>query len=600
MKPQSFKIHSLVLGLYLALTLILTYPLALNFSTAIPGDVYDAYKLAWDLWWPTKALLELRSNPFFSDYIFYPLGTTLVFDTIIFVSALLAIPLQSVFGFVATHNILIVLSFVLSAYGTYLLIYHLTSNGYAAFVGGIIFAFCPYKFAHLRAHFHLMTTEGIPFYALYLFKTIQEPSKRRHALLAGLFFLITALQSGYYAVYLGIFTVIYFIFLFFQDRRSPVNPSTLRNPVLWKNLGVLVLVVLIGLSPILYLAFKTVQGNQVTLTEARDYAIKTSADLMSFFYPSTYHSLWRYSDEYVYLINQSFRGGNLEADVFIGYSALILALYAFFSQYKHNPSVKFWGITALINFILALGPFLQIHGFLFRKIYGYPLLYLPYNLVYFIPIVREARTPSRFAIMVMLAIAVLVAYACIPIFSGLQTQKAVLIQTMVLVLLILLEYISIPFPLFNGKVPPLYYELSKEPGDFTIMEIPLGWSDGQTHWGTYRKDLQYFQIIHGKRILNGHGGRISSDIFEYYNQLPVISTIFKLQIGELNNVSEETLFQDRERAKEVLNSLRVKYILFHPDIEKSLPSQQIHKYLMKILEFRKVEVKDGIVVYALP
>lgn len=609
-----------ILGFYLGLTLLLTYPLIRYFSTAFPGDQPDLYKHVWNLWWIKKALLELQTHPFFSNYIFYPLGAPRVFDTSPLVSSLLSIPLQLVFGLVITYNLLLTLSFILSAYGTYLLIHYLTSNSYAALVGGMIFAFCPYRLAHLRGHFDLMFTEGIPFYVLYLFKTVDATSEKssptsskpgsdvsgeRSAFLAGLFFLLTALQSGYYAVYLGIFTLTYLVFLLFQNKKKLfTNPNqnalstswTRASPLPWKSLGIILLILGIGLSPKLYIIFKAVWTGQVVLTKGWGDIFNKSADLMSFFYPSPHHWLWRESERYVYLITEMFRGSDLEADVFIGYTVLILAGYAIFSQYKINPGVKFWTLVALINFSLALGPFLQIHGYLFRKVYGYPLLYLPYNLIHQIPILGETRYPARFAVMVMLAMAVLAAYTCVHIFSRLPTRKAILVQTFVLVLLILLEYASIPFPLTSSRVPPVYEELRKDPEDFTVMEIPFSWSDERTRWGSSKKDFQYFQTIHEKKILNGHATWVSSGFLDFYESLPVLSTLFKLQTGKVQDLEEADLLQDREKAQKVMDSLHIKYILLHRSTQAFEP---IQNYLMKVLKFKKIDIKDEMVIYTL-
>ncbi|HUW10410.1 MAG TPA: hypothetical protein VM537_11830, partial [Anaerolineae bacterium] len=62
-KP-SVRNHLSVLGAYLALGLILTYPLVLSFSTHVPGDGIDDPALAWNLWWVKSALVDRLSNPF--------------------------------------------------------------------------------------------------------------------------------------------------------------------------------------------------------------------------------------------------------------------------------------------------------------------------------------------------------------------------------------------------------------------------------------------------------------------------------------------------------------------------------------------------------
>ena len=48
---SAWKRHLLVIGLYSLWALILTYPLALHFTTHVPGDGGDDPALAWNLWW---------------------------------------------------------------------------------------------------------------------------------------------------------------------------------------------------------------------------------------------------------------------------------------------------------------------------------------------------------------------------------------------------------------------------------------------------------------------------------------------------------------------------------------------------------------------
>ena len=52
-----------VLGLYLALTLGLTYPLITNFSTHVPGTNVDEYTFLWNIWWFKHALFDLGLTP---------------------------------------------------------------------------------------------------------------------------------------------------------------------------------------------------------------------------------------------------------------------------------------------------------------------------------------------------------------------------------------------------------------------------------------------------------------------------------------------------------------------------------------------------------
>src|SRR5512143_526654 len=61
------KRNLLVLALYTALALVLTYPLVLHFGDAVPGTTtwsMDEYGYVWNNWWFKHAVLDLGTNPF--------------------------------------------------------------------------------------------------------------------------------------------------------------------------------------------------------------------------------------------------------------------------------------------------------------------------------------------------------------------------------------------------------------------------------------------------------------------------------------------------------------------------------------------------------
>lgn len=107
---------------YPGLTLLFTYPLVRHFATHVPGDGRDDPSLVWNLWWVKHALVDLHVNPLTTDFLFYPIGVNLSFYTLTLLNGVVSIPLQALFGLVAASNLLLVLSFVLSGYGTYLLL----------------------------------------------------------------------------------------------------------------------------------------------------------------------------------------------------------------------------------------------------------------------------------------------------------------------------------------------------------------------------------------------------------------------------------------------------------------------------------------------
>ena len=76
---------------------------------------------------------------------------------------------------------------------------YLTGNRWAAAVGAICFAFCPFLFAH-TTHIQLLMTPGIPFSMLAFHRLADRPTRGRGMVL-GLAMASTALSCGYYGVF---------------------------------------------------------------------------------------------------------------------------------------------------------------------------------------------------------------------------------------------------------------------------------------------------------------------------------------------------------------------------------------------------------------
>ena len=87
----------LILAIYSLLTLLLTYPLIVNLTTAVPNDIGDPLLNTWILAWDTHALLTDPLN-LFNANIFHPLPNTLAYSEHLISTALLALPLQLFFG----------------------------------------------------------------------------------------------------------------------------------------------------------------------------------------------------------------------------------------------------------------------------------------------------------------------------------------------------------------------------------------------------------------------------------------------------------------------------------------------------------------------
>ena len=166
----------LALAGYLLLTLGLTYPLVTQFGRAIPGDGFDGWQNYWNLWWIKTAVLEQHTHPWFTHLLYYPTGVGLLFHTLNAFNGFITLPVQLAFGLLPAYNTAVLFSFTLGGLGAYLLARYVLGPGsshLAAFAAGVIFTFSPFHIAHLLGHMQVISLEWIPFYALYLLRTVE-------------------------------------------------------------------------------------------------------------------------------------------------------------------------------------------------------------------------------------------------------------------------------------------------------------------------------------------------------------------------------------------------------------------------------------------
>src|SRR5690606_6123707 len=105
----------------------------------------------------------------------------------------------------------------------------------------------------------------------------------------------------------------------------------------------------------------------------------------AFFVPSSHHVLWGdwMRPLYVHLYT-GFAGNDTEQTVYIGYVVLALAVIAIVKVPK--AKTRLWMLSAIIFFLLSLGPFLHLYGSDTFVLGGLELsVPLPSYLLHFIP-----------------------------------------------------------------------------------------------------------------------------------------------------------------------------------------------------------------------
>src|ERR1017187_3047328 len=143
----------------LALTLYAGLALAANWP-AYPGrpDLLrqgDLTQMAWFLAWTPYALLH-GHDLFQTTWLNAPAGVNLAQNTSAPLLGLLTAPLTLTKGVVASVNLLLWLSYVLSAGSMFLVLRRWVRSPWAAFAGGLLYGFSPYMTGEGFNHLNLL------------------------------------------------------------------------------------------------------------------------------------------------------------------------------------------------------------------------------------------------------------------------------------------------------------------------------------------------------------------------------------------------------------------------------------------------------------
>lgn len=190
---------------YVALTVVMTWPIADGLGRDVPADLGDALLNMWIMAWDAEAFVAMASGTmsfaeFWNGNIFHPATLTLTFSEHLVPQALQGLPFYIATGnIVLAYTVVFLATFALSGLGMFLLVRELTGSARVGFVAGLFFAFVPYRLGQFP-HLQTMSSQWMPF-ALYGLRRYFDRGSL--AALAGgvLAFVAQGLSTGYYLFY---------------------------------------------------------------------------------------------------------------------------------------------------------------------------------------------------------------------------------------------------------------------------------------------------------------------------------------------------------------------------------------------------------------
>jgi hypothetical protein len=193
----------------------------------------------------------------------------------------------------------------------------------------------------------------------------------------------------------------------------------------------------------------------------------------------------------------------IEKDAYLGAVALLLGGLALCFRANRTADVLFWFAVAAVGVMVSLGPTIMIAG---RVVSPSPL----YNLLFGFPPLSQFRIPCRAAVVALLGVSVLAAFAA----QSLLTQRKIVGAMGVLGLLgiAVLDSSSwgVPYPSQSVTIPRLYQDLAQDRDDVILLNLPL----------TPQETFQFYQTIHQKRLPFAFVSRLTPSMRKSVDDVP--------------------------------------------------------------------------------
>jgi len=230
------KWFAIPMAVYLAFFTLYAWTWMSHFNTHFFTDQGDGFQNVWNMWWVNKSVTQLHQLPWHTTYLHAPYGTTLIGQTLNPLNGFVAIFLLKVFSLVQAFNIMVVFSFVFGGVTAFWLCHYFSRKYVASLVGGFIFTFSSYHFAHAIGHMQLVSLEFIPLFILMWWKLLTKP-RYRLAVAAAIVLLLVLLCDYYYFMYSVAAAGLVAIYLWRTKQLAPMKLRASYRP--WATFAIL-------------------------------------------------------------------------------------------------------------------------------------------------------------------------------------------------------------------------------------------------------------------------------------------------------------------------------------------------------------------------
>jgi hypothetical protein len=260
----------------------------------------------------------------------------------------------------------------------------------------------------------------------------------------------------------------------------------------------------------------------------------------------------------------------------VSYVAVAVILFAW-RRTGFRP-LRFWTAITLGFASLTLGPFVRIGGLTTS-------VPTPWTLLRYVPLVGDARMPSRFDVVVMMGLSAIFASALVAVTARVPHRRRLLLAT--IGLLLAFELLPAPRHLYAAELPHVYRAIAADPRPVRVLDLPFGIRDGLSTLGNFDPASQYYQTIHHKEIIGGYLSRVSQSDRDEYLAIPMIKALAALSENRRPSPSEEAAA--RESARVFVAESRIGYVV----IDDRTASPGLRAFAVSALDLIRVDEGAG-------
>jgi hypothetical protein len=604
-----------------------------TFLTGPPGGDTGVY--VWNTWVFRHQLVDLGRQPYMTDSIFWsgaPANLSLHNYTPF--ADVLALLLQPVFGVVASFNVVYLINATLSGCGMYLLARRYTTDRIVAFLAGAAFMVSPFLVARSMGHFSLAAAAPLPIFMWQLLRTYDRPTVWR-AIATGAIAAWAAMSDPYYVIYCAMLGLAVAAWQIWRVHTAPLAAQSRVSR--WDVTLAIAVAIVAGLAvwrpeslsigP-LVVSMRTLYAPVFLLTHliALRVVVRAHPRLALRAWPSAAHwramaaasvsggvlltpwilslidrmregtmvnapVLWRSSTPGVDLLGllvanpnhplmpsavtallAAGPGGFIEQVAAPSFAAVALTIVAY--RRGIRPS-RGWLALTLGFASLSLGPFVHV-----ANINTY--IPTPWTWLRYVPVITDARAPSRFAVITAMGCAVLFAQAFGAWLTRAPDRRRLLLA--MAAVLMAAELLPAPRTLYSAEIPSIYRTVAADPRPVGVLELPFGLRDGLSSLGNFTAETQFFQTFHRKAVFGGYLSRISEGRKNRYRRRAVLGALMALSEGQ--PLTPEQRLRAERGASRFLSLRSLGYVVI--DHERASP--ELTAFAIQLLGLKSVGV----------